>query len=70
MQHTLHSSRPEDFTKNHSNSIIYELWRQDDNGGSFLMQTFDNEEEALATQHLYEARGHKQIYWITAVTLD
>ncbi len=41
----------------------FELWRMDDNGNEFLMETFANRELAEKQRHLFEARGHKQIYW-------
>jgi len=40
------------------------LWRQDDNGNRVLMRRFAGIEEAEREQRAYEARGHKQTYWI------
>lgn len=40
------------------------LWRQDDNGNRVLMRRFAEIEEAEREQRAYEARGHKQTYWI------
>lgn len=43
----------------------FELWRQDDNGNRFLIDTFDNLAEA-ETRFAELARiPHKQTYWIT-----
>ena len=42
----------------------YVLWRQDDNGNSFLVATFQSEQEAEARRRVYEDRGHKQLYWV------
>lgn len=40
------------------------LWRLDDNGNRFLMETFDSRERAEAAARDYTARGHKQTYWV------
>lgn len=40
------------------------LYRQDDNGGRFPMRTFDSRIAAECARRTYEARGHKQFYWI------
>ncbi len=40
------------------------LWRQDDNGNRVLMRRFADLAEAEREQRAYEARGHKQTYWI------
>lgn len=41
----------------------WEVWRQDDNGGEFLMEVVESEEEAKALVEEYTRRGHKQTYW-------
>jgi hypothetical protein len=43
----------------------YQLWRQDDHGHEFLVETFSDPEEARRAQQRFEARGHKQHYWVT-----
>ncbi len=48
----------------HTSSRTFELWRQDDNGGEFLIKSFNNEADAEAARSMYEARGHKQLYWV------
>lgn len=40
------------------------LWRLDDNGNRFLMETFDVRGYAEAAVRDYSARGHKQVYWV------
>ena len=40
------------------------LWRQDDNGNRVLMRRFAELADAEREQRAYEARGHKQTYWI------
>lgn len=44
---------------------MWQLWRQDDNGQKFLVETFSLEQEAQAQLEVLESRGHKQTYWIT-----
>ncbi len=41
------------------------VWRLDDNGNEFLVRGCLTEEEALRLVREYEARGHKQAYWIS-----
>ncbi len=47
-----------------------ELWRQDDNGNSFLVGTYSD--RAAAEQKLAELTHtpHKQSYWITETNED
>ena len=40
------------------------LWRQDDNGNRELMRRFASRADAEREMRDYEARGHKQTYWI------
>lgn len=40
------------------------LWRQDDNGNTFVVTTFESPEAAESARRSYEARGHKQRYWV------
>lgn len=49
-------------------AMIFELWRQDDNGNRFLVGTFND--QAAADHRLDELTHcqHKQIYWIRAFT--
>ena len=42
----------------------WELWRQDDNGNRALIQRFARRAEAEDRLRDFEARGHKQTYWI------
>lgn len=39
-------------------------WRQDDNGNRVRIDVFATVVEAEAAQAMYEARGHKQMYWV------
>src|SRR4051812_13739145 len=40
------------------------VWREDDNGNRVEMVAFGSPEPAEALAAAYEARGHKQRYWI------
>lgn len=42
----------------------WSLWRQDDNGNRFLMSSALTRAEAERLAAAFEARAHKQIYWI------
>lgn len=42
----------------------WQLWRQDDNGQKFMMGSTADREEAQRSLVRFEARGHKQTYWI------
>ena len=45
----------------------FTLWRQDDNGNRYPIETFDSIDEANASQAAFEARGHKQLYWVERI---
>lgn len=40
------------------------IWRQDDNGNRFRISGGHAHEDAERTRAAFEARGHKQLYWI------
>lgn len=40
------------------------VWRLDDNGNEFPVRDGLTEDEALRLVREYEARGHKQAYWV------
>ena len=40
------------------------LLRQDDNGNRYQVSRHATREEAQAAADVYEARGHKQLYWV------
>lgn len=42
------------------------VWRQDDNGNQFEVARRESRTEADDLAATMEARGHKQIYWVTA----
>ncbi len=42
----------------------WRLWRQDDNGNKMVIKVFPTEAEAEEKRREFEAKGHKQIYWI------
>jgi hypothetical protein len=44
--------------------------RQDDNGNRFLVRAGLDREEALRLASELEARGHKQLYWVEAVSAE
>ena len=41
----------------------WEVWRQDDNGNRFVVQTGLSREDAERLVVEFESRGHKQVYW-------
>ncbi len=43
----------------------FELWRQDDNGNRFLIDTYDNRPDAEKRLAELTRVPHKQIYWIS-----
>ncbi len=45
----------------------HELWRQDDNGHKFLIETFLCKADAVKAMKEFEAHLHKQTYWIEKV---
>jgi hypothetical protein len=47
-----------------SPAAAWALWRQDDNGNRVRVETFATRAAALARQARFEARHHKQIYWV------
>ena len=53
--------------------IKFKAMRLDDNGNIFEMKVFEDLEEAKAYVKMFEARAHKQTYWVEAYaeeTLD
>ncbi|MDC3961934.1 hypothetical protein [Polyangium jinanense] len=42
----------------------WSLWRQDDNGQRYEMSTFLSYSRAMRECATFEARGHKQMYWV------
>lgn len=42
----------------------FSVWRLDDNNNEFLVQDRLTEDEALALVREYEAKGHRQAYWV------
>jgi hypothetical protein len=47
--------------------VEHELWRQDDNGNSILIERMPCRADALAKVRMYTERGHKQLYWAQPV---
>jgi hypothetical protein len=45
----------------------YELWRQDDNGNRVRIDVFESAAAAEAARAAFEARAHKQMYWVEEV---
>ncbi len=43
----------------------WSVWRQDDNGNEFMIETGLTEESANNMARDMEATGHKQTYWVT-----
>lgn len=46
-------------------SVDWTVWRQDDNGNQFRISGGHPREEAERLCDEFEARGHKQLYWIS-----
>jgi hypothetical protein len=44
--------------------LKYEVWRQDDNGGKFLIEITHSKADAKKIVQKYELIPHKQTYWI------
>jgi hypothetical protein len=44
--------------------VIFELWRQDDNGNRFLVATFPDRAAAESCMADLQRHPHKQTYWI------
>jgi hypothetical protein len=43
---------------------VFELWRQDDNGGCFLVECYSRRADAEAKLVALSRGAHKQFYWI------
>ncbi len=48
---------------------VFELWRQDDNGGRFLVGRYSRRAEAEAKLVELSRGAHKQFYWIVEADL-
>jgi len=46
----------------------WQVIRQDDNGNLFVMRTDLSEKQARELVREFEARGHKQSYWVKQET--
>lgn len=44
--------------------VTWTVWRIDDNGNVFVVREHLAQAEAQALAAEFEARGHKQMYWI------
>jgi hypothetical protein len=42
----------------------WSLWREDDNCNRFEMDRFHSYAKAIAQQQMFEARKHRQVYWV------
>jgi len=47
-----------------NNQIRWILWRQDDNGHKFQIESFTDRARAESAKGEFESRHHKQIYWV------
>ena len=45
----------------------FQVWRIDDNGNVFTVGEPTSERDAHCLVAQYEARGHKQMYWVAPV---
>jgi len=48
-------------------SVTHEIWRQDDNGNRFFVETFTDRMQALRRERSLARGGHRQIYWVEDV---
>ncbi len=53
-----------DTTEDFQNTNTYALWRQDDNGNRFCIETALTEEDARRKAKHFEDLGHKQMFWV------
>jgi hypothetical protein len=44
--------------------VTHVLWRQDDNGNCVRLASFVSLADAEEVRDAFEARGHKQLYWV------
>lgn len=54
---------------NHAQSTdhVFEVWRLDDNGNEFLIDTFSDRAQAEKRIAELAAGGHNQMYWVKEV---
>lgn len=45
----------------------YQIWRQDDNGNQFVVDSYPTFEAAVQSKQSLEDSGHKQFYWIVSM---
>jgi hypothetical protein len=45
---------------------VWVVWRQDDNGNRVEVARFDSRADAEALAAEFDARGHRQTYWVAA----
>jgi len=50
--------------------MLYDLWRQDDNGQRFLVATYPDREGAKRRMAELTRSPHKQTYWITPRSVE
>jgi hypothetical protein len=43
---------------------MFQLWRQDDHGNTFLIREYEQREAAERARDELDARGHHQHYWV------
>ena len=49
-------------------AVMWSVWRIDDNGNTFVFREHLTRSEADRVATEFEARGHKQMYWVEAET--
>jgi hypothetical protein len=47
-----------------SSAASWVVWRQDENGNRFQVRVCSSPDEAFEVARKFEARGHKQLYWV------
>jgi len=53
----------------HLKRCVYEVWRLDDNGSEFLVDTFGDRKSAEMRIAALAVSGHKQVYWLKEVAI-
>jgi hypothetical protein len=56
--------QPEGGSTTAAPATAWVVWRQDDNGNRVVVSRHASRDEAEQVATAFEARGHKQIYWV------
>lgn len=59
---------PKSYGINDEKESLYSLWRQDDNGNSYRIESGLSKKDAERLCQEMESKAHKQVYWIESDT--